>query len=328
MSRKTSFVLLWVFLAASPVSAQQWARKMFKVSRHDFGSVARGAKVEFEFELSNLYVEDVHIASVRSSCGCTSPRIKISMLKTYQKGAIIAAFNTRAFSGHRAATLTVTFDKPFYAQVRLHVSGHIRTDVVFQPGSVQLGAVDQGTAADKRITVRHIGRSNWRIVDVKTANPYLSVKAVENRRYHGQVYYDLLVHLDESAPAGYFKDHLILKTNDWRPARIPLLVEGRVQPAVTVSPSSLSMGVVEPGKTVTKRLVVRGKKAFRILSIACDDNAFTFDFSPAGVPKTVHVIPVTFLAGEGSGKVSKTIRIETDLGEAAPELSAYAIVSP
>ena len=44
-------------------------------------------------------------------------------------------------------TLTVTIDKPFYAQVQLHVSGDIRSDVVFTPGSVQLGSVDEGTSS-------------------------------------------------------------------------------------------------------------------------------------------------------------------------------------
>jgi hypothetical protein len=43
--------------------------------------------------------------------------------------------------------------------------------------------------------------------------------------------------------------------------------------------------------------------------------------------KSVHVIPVTFLAGNTEGKVTKTIRIVTDLGQATAELSAYAVVS-
>ena len=36
---------------------------------------------------------------------------------------------------------------------------------------------------------------------------------------------------------------------------------------------------------------------------------------------------VTFIAGEESGKILKTIRIETDLGDVKPELSAYAVVA-
>ena len=70
-----------------------WAEKMFETTEHNFGSVARGAKTEFEFKLKNIYVEDVHIESVRSSCGCTTPSIKTEMLKTYETGAIVARRN-------------------------------------------------------------------------------------------------------------------------------------------------------------------------------------------------------------------------------------------
>ena len=36
-------------------------------------------------------------------------------------------------------------------------------------------------------------------------------------------------------------------------------------PGITVSPTALFMGVVQPGQKVTKQLVVKGKKPFRIL---------------------------------------------------------------
>ena len=132
--------------------------------------------------------------------------------------------------------------------------------------------------------------------------------------------------MDEAAPAGYLKDSVILTTSDPRSRQVPLLVEGRVTSAVTVSPASLFMGVLEPGNKVTKKLVVRGNQPFRILSIACEDESFEFENSGEEVAKSVHLVPVTFLAGEHSGKIAKTIRIQTDLGATAPELAAYAVV--
>jgi len=327
MFRKAAFLLLPVLLAATPVLGQDWARKMFTVTSHDFGSVARGAKAEFAFELSNIYLEDVHIASVRSSCGCTSARIENELLKTYESSAVVAEFNTHAFTGRKGATISVTFDRPFYAQVELHVTGHIRDDVVVEPGSVELGTVDQGDAVQKKVTVRHLGRSDWRVLDVHSANPHITAQAVERYRRGGQVAYDLVVRLAADAPAGYLKDHLTLRTNDRYSAQVPVLVEGQVRAGITVSPSSLFMGVVEPGQKVTKRLVVRGKRPFRILSISCDDESFEFDASAADVAKAVHIVPVTFVAGADTGKVVKTIRIQTDLGSMTPELAAHAVVS-
>ncbi len=330
MVRKAAVSLVLVLLFSSSLAAQPWAEKMFETTRHDFGTVARGAKAEYRFVLTNPYVEDVHISGVRSSCGCTSVRIEKPLLKTYEKGAIVARFNTDRFTGRRAATITVTFDKPFWAQAQLYVTGEIRRNVVFEPGSVQFGTVDYGTQAEKNVKVTYSGRSDWAIEDIASTNPHFSVRMEAVKSGRGQVKYELFVRLDEQAPPGYLNDCLMLATNDAKMPQIPLAVEGLVQAAISVSPSSLFMGVLQPGEKVTKQLVVRGKKPFRILSVTCDDNGECFLFDPRTVAaaKPLHLVPVTFVAGDQPGKVQKTIRIETDLDDLSPELSAYAVVAP
>jgi hypothetical protein len=326
MRRRGGLAFLLAVLVGLPALGQQWAEEMFEQTEHDFGYVAQGAKAEFSFVLSNVYLEDVHVASVRSSCTCTSPRIEKEWLKTYEKGAIVAAFNTRSFVGRKGATVTVTFDKPFHAEVQLHVGGYVRGDVVLDPGSAQLGTVDQGAAADTTLNLSCTGRGDWKITGVESDNPFLSGTAVETARSGGRVSYQLLVHLDQHAPAGYLSDHLVLVTNDRQSPQIPVRVEGQVASAVTVSPASLFMGTVQAGQKVTRQLVVRSKQPFRILSIDCDDDSFTFGPLPDESAKPLHVIPVTYVAGADAGKVTGMIRIETDLGGPTPELAAYAVV--
>jgi hypothetical protein len=327
MSRKIVIGLVSLVLFAAPCLGQDWANKMFKITEHDFGSVAAGAKVEYAFVLENIYMEDIHLASVRTSCGCTTPRIENATLKTYDKGAIVAHFNTDRFSGQRGATLTVTIDQPFLAEVQLNVRGYIRGDVVVEPGSVEVGAVDQGTPIERNLAVTYAGRSDWRILGVRSSNPHISAQVVETNRNYGQVSYALKVFVDKAAPAGYLNDRLMLVTDDSRGEQIPVLVEGQVLPGITVSPTSLFMGVVQTGRTVTKQLMVSGKKPFRILEITCDDKSFKFDLSKEDVAKNRHLIPVTFLATGDPGKVMKTIKVKTDQGEQTPELAAYAVVA-
>ena len=99
---RSSWPLLRVFVLAicsfvvlnwSPrhASADTWASKMFETTSHEFGALARGSKAEFEFVFTNIYLDDVNVASVRSSCSCAAVRVKEPLLKTYQKGAIIAS---------------------------------------------------------------------------------------------------------------------------------------------------------------------------------------------------------------------------------------------
>ena len=328
MAHKAAITLLLTALASSSAWAENWAEKMFDTTSHDFGSVAKSAKTEHEFVLKNIYMEDVHIESVRSSCGCTRARIKEPWLKTYETTAIVADINTKSFRGRKPATITVTFDKPFRAQVRLQSKVYIRTDVLIEPGSVDLGSVEQGNPIEKKVTITRTGQSDWQVMEVKCANPHISGEVVETRRSGGNVSYELSVFLNENAPSGYIQDHLMLVTNDQSSTQVPVLVEGVVQSPITVSPASLFLGVVQPGQKVTKQLVVKGNKPFKIVAVNCDDDSFEFTTPIDGVARLIHLIPVTFIAGEEVGKVLKTIRIVTDLTGAPPELSAFAVVSP
>ncbi len=328
MIRKAALTLVFALLAVSPAVGKEWARKMFESTEHDFGAVARGAKAQFEFVITNPYVEDVHIASVRSSCGCTLVSVEEPTIKTFKKSAVLARINSNKFLGQRGATVTVTFDKPYYAEVQLQVKTYIRSDVVFYPDSVQFGTLEQGDSADRKISVTYAGRGDWQILDVTSANPYLSAEVVETHRSRGRVGYELIARLDPDAPAGYLQDHLVLLTNDRRLTQVPITVEGRLEAGITVSPSSLFMGVVEPGREVTRQLVVQSSRPFRILSVETDADCFEIDAPLAGEAKKLHVIPVTFMAGVEPGRVSHQLRIETDQGEtASPEFSAYAVVA-
>lgn len=327
MFRQFTFAASLLLFVCSTAIAQPWASKMFEERVHDFGDVARGAKAEFRFELTNLYEEDVHISGVRSSCGCTTPRIEKAWLKTYETGAIVARINTDRFLGTKGATITVTFDQPYPAQVQLQTRVYIRSDVVFHPGCVEVGAVGEGQAVDREVTVAHAGRSDWRIVEVASTNPHISATAEEIGRSGGNTRYRISVHLDENVPAGYLQERLVLRTNDYNRTQVPLLVQGRIEPSIMVSPASLFMGNVEPGQKVTKNIVLRGARPFRIVSVGCDDESFQFDQAACSAePKTVHVIPVTFVGGKTIGKLEERIRVETDLGGPVPALPAYAVV--
>ena len=84
-----------VAVAADAAHAQEWANKMFNVTNHNFGTVARGSKTEFRFTFRNLYKEDLHVVGVRTSCGCTSPEVTKRDLKTHETSEVVAKFNTR-----------------------------------------------------------------------------------------------------------------------------------------------------------------------------------------------------------------------------------------
>ena len=315
-----------VVVLSVPAIGQEWATKMFETNSHDFGTVARGERAEFEFVLENLYVEDVHIAGVRASCSCTTPEIKTGTLKTHQKGAIIAKYNTAAFLGPKSATLTVTIDKPFLAEVQLNVRGFIRGDVTLQPGSVDFGPIDQGSGAERTITVSRTGRKDWRITEVRSFNSHLSATATELNRGTVQVTYQIAVHLDRNIPAGYLAENLTVVTNDSQSPEIQVPVGGNIRDQISASPTSLFLGVVEPGQKTIKQIVVRAKEPFRVTEATCQGLGFEVTMPDGAAEKSLHLVPVTFVAPQQSGRVETTIYIETSHGAVTP-VRAYADVT-
>jgi hypothetical protein len=326
--RIVMFVLGLVWATGSSALGQEWARKMFETTSHDFGSVARGAKAEFRFKLTNLYLEDVHISGVRSSCGCTTPTIATELLKTYEEGYILATFNTRNHLGQKSATVTVTLDKPFPAEVQLQVAGFIRSDVELEPGGVQFGTLDAGTPAEKLLKITARTGREWQITEIRSSSEFVEAEAVETGRQVGQVTYDMKVRLLPGAPSGYLKERLVVVANDSKSSEFPIEVEGRVLSALTVSPTSLFVGTVQPGSTTRKQLVIQARQKFCVTGVDCDQDGFEFQV-PEGAAK-VHQIPVVCRAGDKPGKITCKIRIQTDLGgTTTAELPAHInIVEP
>ena len=326
-------VALVLVTAASSCFAEAWATKMFGETKHDFGTVARGSDTSYKFAAKNIYKQDIELLSVRSSCGCTSPTIDKKLLKTGEIGYVTATFNTRTFTGIHGATLTVEIrwndnGNWLHGEAQLRVDGNIRGDIVFTPGAVKFDSIDQGTKAEQKVEVTYAGRSNWKIVDVRGASEGIEVELTQTQRYSGRVAYDVLVRLKDNAAAGYFNDQLVLVTNDEENPRIPIYVGGRIVPQISVSPESLLLGDVAQGQQTSKKIIVTGKKPFKIVSFQCNDEE-CFKFKTDDQSKERHIVEITFDAKKSPGNVKESIHIATDLGDKLQaNLTAYATIVP
>jgi len=316
-ARDFAFAFLPVMLLAAvftpPASAQDWARKMFDKTSYDFGTVARGATVEHRFAVENIYLEDAHISQAFASCGCVSAKPPTEVIKTWQKSYVVVRIDTVNYQGQRDVTVAVKFDKPFEAEVQLSIHCYIRSDVVLDPGLVDLRA-SRGSTAQKRVVVRYAGRPDWQIQEVESANPSITGHVTEVSRSGGNVTYDLTINLAADAKAGYARDELNLVTNDPNPRakRVPVPVDTFVLAPITIHPSPLIMGTVETGKLETpvmRPLVVQGLSPFQITSVESSDPRFRCDLPTAAA--AIQRLPVNFLGAETPGKVSTRLRIHT-----------------
>lgn len=320
---------LWISLlmlcCTGPAAAQEWAKKMFSDTSHDFGKVARGAKTEYTFTIENIYEEDAHISACFASCECTTPTLDKRFLKTWDKAELKAVVNTKDYYGKRDVTITVKFDAPFPAEVQVHIHAHIRSDVVVQPEEVQFGMVNLGSELQRDSTIKYAGptnSTNWQIVRVESANPYLETQLVETSRVGNKVSYELVTKLKKDAPVGYIKDTLYLITNDTvkQSARLPVPVEAIVASPLTVQPNPLLLGVVKKDQPATKQLVIRSTAAqptpFHITKAKCDDPRFEVALPKDAKP--LHLLPVTFKGSNVPGRFAVKMLLETDLKNVDP----------
>jgi hypothetical protein len=290
---------------------------MFTSTQHDFGAVARAAKTEYRFEFENKYTQPIHVRSVRTSCNCTTPIIETETVQPGQIGTILARFNTHSHIGKRQATVTVTFDQPQFSEVQLTVRGYIRTDVVFNPGEVDMGSISEGASKSQKIQIDYAGRGDWMIVGVTEPSKYIKTSLEEVSRAGGRIKYELTVGVEASAPVGPILTELVINTNDRNLKRVPIRVLGRVDATLNVKPSLVAMGDVKPGESVKKMLVVTGKKEFLVSDIVA--KGFKIEFEPSEKPKLVHTIPIQISATPESfdaltdGELIGTIEVITDL---------------
>ncbi|MEL7338033.1 MAG: DUF1573 domain-containing protein, partial [Planctomycetota bacterium] len=284
--------VMTIVLPSATASAAAWADQLFPVKMHDFGTVAVAAKTEFVFPVVNTTNQTIRIRGVRASCGCTTPIVETPSIPPNGSGSIRARFNTRTFKGKKGATLTVVLDQPQYAEVRLRVDGYIRSDMVFHPGELNFGTFAVGSVQNKDAKLYYAGRPDWQIVGIESPHSWMKPAASLTKRDARMATYELSVELAEDAPTGYFQEEVVVVTNDRAMPRVPFLVTGQVRSMLSVSPAALTLGVMEAGQTVTKRLIVRGVQPFVVDTI--DLPGWTVECKPSADAKSMHVLTAKF----------------------------------
>ena len=292
-------------------SAQEltWAQKMFDQRTIDFGVVARGSDAIARVKITNLYKQPVHITDVRTTCGCSAGKPTKTSLESLEEGFIEVTMDTRKFTRRKDSNVIITFDAPLHAEVRIPITAYIRTDVVFDPGSVAFGAVELGQEATRKIRLQYAGRDDWHVKEIHSRSESVVAKAVELTRGGGRVEYDIVVRLAPNAPVGPVREQLTVITDDQNSPHVPLLVEANVEADVMVTPAIVSLGVMKPGEAKQFNVVIKGKHPFQIDKIECDSETGLFKVRLPQNAAQVHVLPMTITAPEKPGNIQEEFTV-------------------
>ena len=244
-----------------------------------------------------------------------------------QETFILAQMDTRRFTGAKNVTIYVQFAQPRFDEVRLWVQANSRDDLSVLPESLAVGKIRRGSEGTASANITFLGNSNWQITGASCDSNYCQPNFELIRRDSGEVSYRVSATMRGDAPAGkWFTDVWLTTNNPASPRiRVPLTVE--IEAPLTVSPVSVALGEVKAGKLAERKVIVRGVRPFRILSVLGTDKELSVRDSTSDA-KTVHVLTVT-LQPQEAGELQRVLRVMTDLkGEETIEFLAVAQVVP
>ena len=332
--RRIPFGLATMLIMAATsgqVSAQTWSDTLFHESSHDFGTVARGAKLRYTFWLVNTTNSDIRILNYRAKCGCTKVEIGATTVPPGTRTPIEATLDTTRFQGVKNSGLTLVLQGSSYAEKDLGLSCFIRGDVLLDPGVADFGVLGRNdlSRASVAMNLSYLGgQPGWQITGARTISDHVTAKITGHQSPGGGLQYQITATLNPGIPSGQFKDEITLLTNDSSSPTIPISVVANVQATVSVAPGNLVFGRVKAGQTITKPVMVRSGQNFKILGTNSSKTELTTPKIPDG-EGTAQMLMVTFTAPSQPGPYHADMFVNTNLKDEAPaKFTAFATVEP
>lgn len=314
---RTGLVFVLALFAPSYLLAGETSVLNFEESIKDLGGAPRGTKLVHHFKFTNTTQQPVHISGVRTSCHCSTARAIKQEVNPGESSSIMVEVNTGMYSGTRDFTIYVNFDRPYVTETRLILKTVSRDDISLNPDSINFGTIKLGSAPTMSVVIEHRSFSGWKITGIENENGYIQTKIEPNGT--NQNSYRLTVRLREDTPAGYWHASLGLVTNDSSTPRIRVPLSVEIQGALAVTPSTLNLGKLA-SDSVEKKIVVRGAKPFKILSIEGLDGILSVDQAKSEEAKVAHVLKITYSGKADAGELLKKLKIVTDLDNSSIEL--------
>jgi hypothetical protein len=318
---------------------QGWGAKFFKDGlNHDFGNVPYGSKLSYKFPIKNIYNQPFMVSEATVSCGCVTPKKPPLQIPPLGTSELEISMDTLRINppGPKKVDIFVTFvsvpanpgDKVFSSRAMLSVSCVPKTNVVFTPGEVNFGVVNQGQTPKQALTIEHAGDPNWQIKKalVREELPVLvNVQQVQARQ-PGMVNYVVQATLKPNAPPGEFKQEIQLETSDPQTPVLNLVVSGNVQAPLIATPNLANFGTAKVNEVTLRYVVVRASKPFKITKVEGAGDGVNVKFPDKS--GTALVLTIEYLPTQ-PGNLKKLLTIKTDLdGELSATVTAEGIAVP
>lgn len=289
----------------------------------DFGTVAKGEKLDWNFVVRNTGDADLHILAVRPACGCTVAEYD-KVIKPGESGKISAHVDTSTFSGPSSRGITVETNDPNTPTAQLTIHAIVKPYVEAFPAGFLRYNMIQGDTEVKSVTMYTEETEPFEIVRAEVPGDYVKVDVtkIENEAERvkqgrtGQAQYRLDVTVGgPTAKIGPLADRITIVTSSANQPEYTLNLSGVIRPSYKVVPTVLNFGEVSTGGSTVQNILIssnsmRAPGEFKVTKVESGSPNVTAEAKPTEVPGE-YEITVKLADNAKAGALDSNLRIFT-----------------
>jgi hypothetical protein len=238
----------------------------------DYGTIAKGEKLDWSFLVKNTGDSDLQIIAAKPGCGCTVADFD-KVIKPGETGKVTAHVDTTAFAGPIAKTVTLETNDPTTPTSQLTIHAIVKPYVeAFPAGFVRFNLL-QGEADTQSVMLYSEEDEPFQVtkvelpIDPATNEPVKWVKTTfdkvaeadkaPNVGRPGQDQYKVNITVGgPNSNVGALAEKVHIYTNSKHQPDYFVSISGVIRPTFRVEPSMLNFGEVTPNDVSATRMVM------------------------------------------------------------------------
>ena len=269
----------------------------------DFGTVPKGTKIDWAFEIKNTGTSDLEILSAKPTCGCTVADYD-KVIKPGQKGRVAAVVDTAGFAGPISKAVTLETNDPNTPTAQVTISAIVKPYVEAYPAGYVRFNMLQGDTEKQSVTLYSEEEEPFEIVKIESPQEWIKVEPKKltgtdvvpeiGRKGQAQYKLDITVGGDE-ARVGPLAEKIHVVTNSKHQPEYWVSVSGVVRPPYRVEPTGINFGEVAPTDSAATRTIsirsnnLKTPAAFAVTKVESGVAGVTADVKPTERPGEYNV---------------------------------------
>lgn len=271
--RMTVMTLAFVLAIAAPFAiAQEKAASTEKGAPRltlvepvkDFGTVPKGEKITYSFQVKNTGTADLEIIAAKPTCGCTVADFD-KIIKPGATGKVTANVDTANFAGPISKSVTLETNDPNTPTAQVTIAATVKPYVEAYPAGFVRYNLLQGDNETQTVTLYSEEEAPLEIVKVESPQPWIKVTPRKSEGTDlvagigraGQAQYKLDINVGGAdAKIGPLAEKIKVVTNSKHQPEYWISVAGIVRPTFRVEPSAINFGEVSFNDTAATRTVL------------------------------------------------------------------------